>query len=86
MLFRSSAVEEGGLDLIILDLVMPKIDGFSFLETIKKKKVKTPVFVISNLSQGEDEKRARDLGAREYFTKSDISLAEIVAKIKADLK
>ena len=42
----------------------------------------TPVIVSSNLSQDEDIKRARDLGSRDYFIKSDTTLAQIVEKVK----
>lgn len=57
--------------LIMLDLVMPKMDGFKVLEIIKEKKIETPVIVLSNLSQEDDEKRARALGAMEFFIKSN---------------
>ncbi len=72
-------------DLIILDLVMPKKDGFFVLAELKKLKIATPVIVSSNLSQEEDIKRARELGARDYFVKSDTTLAQVVEKVKQAL-
>ncbi|MBI5356230.1 response regulator [Candidatus Collierbacteria bacterium] len=77
-----SSVQSAPFDLIILDLVMPKKDGFFVLAELKKLKIATPVIVSSNLSQEEDIKRAKELGARDYFIKSDTTLAEIVAKVK----
>jgi two-component system response regulator VicR len=77
-----SSVRESPFDLIILDLVMPKKDGFSVLAELRKLKIATPVIVSSNLSQEEDIKRARELGARDYFVKSDTTLTEIVEKVK----
>ncbi len=74
--------KDSSFDLILLDLVMPKKDGFFVLAELKKLKIATPVIVSSNLSQDEDIKRAKDLGARDYFIKSDTTLADIVEKVK----
>lgn len=80
-----SAAHESHFDLIILDLVLPKKDGFSVLLELKKLNIATPVIICSNLSQDEDIKRAKALGARDYFVKSDITLAEIVEKVKGQM-
>lgn len=77
-----SAAQKIPFDLILLDLVMPKKDGFFVLAELKKLKITIPVIVSSNLSQEEDIKRAKELGARDYFIKSDTTLAEIVEKVK----
>lgn len=69
--------------LIICDLIMPKVDGFQVLEFIKDNKIKTPVIILTNLSQTEDEKRVRELGASEFFIKSNTSILKIVEHIKA---
>lgn len=68
-------------DLVVLDLVMPVMDGFTVLTEMKAKKNATPVIVASNLSQEEDIARARDLGAAGYYIKSDTPLASIVQQI-----
>lgn len=73
-------------DLILCDLVVPKIDGFGVLQTLKDKGVSTPVIVLSNLSQEEDEKKAKELGAKEFFIKSNTPLMTIVEKIENFLK
>lgn len=67
-------------DLVLLDLLMPGMDGWDFLENLSKGATKTPVIVISNLNQSEDIQRAMDLGATDFMVKSDVSLAEIVEK------
>ncbi|PIR93812.1 response regulator [Candidatus Falkowbacteria bacterium CG10_big_fil_rev_8_21_14_0_10_39_11] len=75
-------LESGAFDLMLLDLVMPGLDGFGVLQQIKDKNIKTNVIVSSNLGQEEDFKRAKDLGAVDYLVKSDTTLAQIVEKIK----
>ena len=71
--------------LILLDLVIPKLDGFKVLEKLRERKINTLVIVITNLSQIEDEKRVRELGAVGFFVKSNTSISEIVSKIQEKL-
>lgn len=75
-------LQEESFDLILTDLVMPKVDGFAVLTTLRERNNTTPVIVLTNLSQVEDESRARALGAAGFFVKSDIPVAEIVERIK----
>jgi DNA-binding response OmpR family regulator len=74
-------------DLILLDLVMPIKDGFETLEELKldKKTKKIPVIILTNLGQEEDIKRGKDLGAVDYLVKSDLSIKEIIDKVKTYL-
>src|SRR5262245_27440864 len=58
-------------DLMLLDLMMPKLDGFSVLEELKRGDIKLPVIVTSNLSQPEDMKRVKELGAVDFLIKSE---------------
>ncbi|MBI5401038.1 MAG: response regulator [Candidatus Yonathbacteria bacterium] len=71
-------------DLIILDLMMPKKDGFTVLEEIKKNPdiASIPVIVISNLGQQSDQDRALAIGAKEYLVKVSYSMQEVVDKAK----
>ena len=71
--------------LVLLDLIMPKLDGFSVLEAIQKDSSlkKIPVIVLSNLGQEEDVKKAKLLGAKDFIVKSDASIQDVVAKIKS---
>ncbi len=75
-------LQEESFDLILTDLVMPKVDGFAVLTALRERGNTTPVIVLTNLSQAEDESRARTLGAAGFLVKSDISVSEIVERIK----
>lgn len=75
-------LDKESFDCILLDLVMPKVDGFVVLGEMQKKKNSPPVIVLTNLSQGEDEQRAKELGAKEFFVKTDISINDIVAEVR----
>lgn len=75
-------------DLILLDLILPKLNGFEALERMRTNPVNktTPVLVLSNLGQEEDIKRATALGASDYLVKANFSIQDIVAKIKEVLE
>lgn len=75
-------VETETLDLILLDLLMPKMDGYAFLKKLQEANIHTPIIVLSNLGQREDFEKAKALGALEFFVKSDIPVADIVERIK----
>jgi DNA-binding response OmpR family regulator len=73
-------------DLVLLDLMMPIKNGFEVLEEIKKstdaEKKKIPIVVSSNLGQKSDIETAMNLGASGFLVKSNISLKELVAKVR----
>ncbi|PIT95894.1 response regulator [Candidatus Falkowbacteria bacterium CG10_big_fil_rev_8_21_14_0_10_37_14] len=72
---------QGGIDLLILDLIMPKVNGFQVLEEMSRLKYQIPVVVATNLGQAEDLKRVRELGAKDYFIKSEVSIKDLVNKV-----
>ena len=74
-------------DLILLDLMIPKKDGFGVLEDIKKvpEVANIPVIILSNLGQQSDQTRAMELGATEYLVKVDYPIQEVIDKVKAYL-
>jgi len=74
-------------DLIVLDLLLPKVDGFEFLKRIKadEEMKNIPVLTISVLGQKNDQQKAIDLGAEAYFIKTEYKLGEIIDKIKGYL-
>ncbi len=72
----------GKYDLILLDLILPGIDGFTILKELQSKKSKTAVIVLSNLGQDEDRKKAMEYGVKDYLVKSNVPLAEIVQVVK----
>lgn len=71
-------------DLIVLDMMLPKKDGFAVLEEIKKDPTlaQIPVLVLSNLGQQSDRDHALELGAKEYLIKVEHSMQEVVDKVK----
>ncbi|NOQ68199.1 response regulator [Patescibacteria group bacterium] len=81
-------LEKAVPDIILLDVVMPKIDGFSVLKEIKKdpKLDKIPVVLLTNLSQKENVERGFALGASSYIIKAHFTPSEVVEKIKEVLK
>jgi DNA-binding response OmpR family regulator len=74
-------------DLILLDLILPKINGFSVLKKLKEDKETEdiPVIVLTNLEGLEDVDRALKMGATTYLVKANYRLEEVVTKIKKAL-
>lgn len=72
-------------DLILLDLLMPQMDGFEFLRKIKDLGTSAKIIVTSNLSQEDDIKTAQSLGASDFLIKSNSSLSDIVNRVTAAL-
>lgn len=76
-------------DLVLLDIMLPKVDGITILKKVRASNwpVKhKPILVFSNLGQPEDIKMAMDQGATEYLIKHMITPNDVVAKIKKHLK
>lgn len=71
-------------DFIILDIMMPRLSGTDLLEKLRAdvKGKDIPVIILTNLSEKEEEERARNLGVEEYLLKANITPSNIVAKIK----
>jgi chemosensory pili system protein ChpA (sensor histidine kinase/response regulator)/putative two-component system response regulator len=71
-------------DIIMLDIVMPGVDGFEFLKILKKEKLGgNPVVVIlSNQGQDEEIKKAKELGADDYIVKASAIPSEVLEQIK----
>ena len=74
-------------DLILLDLVIPKKDGFEVLKELKgdPKLNKVPVFCLTVLHQAEDIKKSQELGADDYLVKTDSLPEQVVTKVMARL-
>ena len=72
-------------DVILLDIVMPKKDGFATLEEIKANEnwKNIPVILATNLGQKEDREKGISLGAVEFFTKTDFTLNNLIEKINS---
>ena len=82
-------------DLIMLDILMPKKDGFEVLEELNREETtgmiggnehkSVPIIAFTNMDQDQDIKRARDLGVTEYLVKANYSMSEVIKKIKSHL-
>jgi DNA-binding response OmpR family regulator len=77
-------IKEKKPDLILLDLLMPKKDGFYVLGEVKSNPdwKLIPVIILSNLGEDESIKRALEAGADDYFVKSQHPIQEVVEKVK----
>lgn len=75
-------------DIILLDILMPKMDGFAVLEALKKDKdlAGIPVVLLTNLGQKDDVKKGFEKGAVGYLIKAHFMPSEVVDKIKKILK
>lgn len=71
-------------DLILLDLILPKMDGFEVLKKLKKedKTRDIPIVILTNLGSVNDIQKALDLGATTYLVKTDYDLSDVVDKVK----
>lgn len=77
------ALQSEAYDVMLLDMMMPIMDGFQVLQQLAASGKKRPViFVLSNLSQHEDTDRVMELGVKKYFIKSDTPLSVLVEEIK----
>lgn len=82
-------LEKFGPDIILLDIILPTVDGFEVLSKVranKDSKIKaTPVIMLSNLGQEDDVKKALSLGATDYMIKAHFTTEEIAEKVKKEL-
>ena len=78
--------QEKKCNIILLDVILPQIDGFSVLEEIRKKDKKTPVIMLTNLGTPEDKEKGDKFGATDYLVKASLTPAQISAKIKKYIK
>lgn len=81
-------INEPDIDLVLLDLILPRFDGFEILKKIRETEniKKLPVIVFSNLSEEKDINRAKELGATDFLVKSNFTLDELVEHINKSLK
>lgn len=71
-------------DLVLLDVIMPKLQGFDVLEALKRDPATAsiPVIMLSNLGQAEDVRRAMEAGAAGYLVKANLSLQALVSHVR----
>lgn len=81
-------VKEFKPDVVLLDIILPKLDGFAVLKDLKSdpQNKKIPVILLTNLGQEEDIGKGKKLGADDYFVKANHTPAEVVDKVKKVIK
>ncbi|MBU1102857.1 response regulator [Patescibacteria group bacterium] len=74
-------------DLILLDLIMPKMDGFEVLGELQKEEgtKDIPVIILTNLESSQDIERALVLGAKTYLVKANYDLKDVIQKVKENI-
>ena len=82
-----AAAIDYGPDLILLDVMMPKVSGFDVLDILRNtpETAKTRIIMLTALSQDSDRQKAQSLGVDDYLVKSQVVIADVVAKIKYHL-
>ncbi len=80
-----SLARGGGVDLVILDVMLPKLNGFEVLRTLRAERHTMPIIMLSARGAEMDKVMGLELGAEDYVTKP-FSLAELLARVKAALR
>lgn len=75
-------------DIIVLDIVLPDLNGFEFLRNIRKEPggAEMKVVILSNVAEHRDVEEAKELGALDYLVKTDFSLPQVVEKVESILR
>lgn len=81
-------INEPGIDVVLLDLILPNFDGFDILKKIREtESIKNvPVIVFSNLSEEKAVKKSQELGATDFMVKSNFTLDELIKHINSIIK
>ena len=77
-----AVAEDGSHDLIVLDVLLPEMDGFEVCRTLRQKRVDTPILMLTALDSVQDRVRGLDAGADDYLAKP-FALQELLARLRA---
>ena len=69
-------------DLILLDIILPQLDGFSVLQEVRSKNKNVPIIMLTNLGTSEDQEKGQRMGATDYWVKASLTPAQVSEKIK----
>ena len=73
------------LDLILLDILMPKMDGIEMARKLKENNIKVPIIFLTNIADADLINKALELGISDYIIKSDLGIDIIIQRIKQKL-
>ncbi|MDD4062390.1 MAG: response regulator [Candidatus Pacebacteria bacterium] len=76
-----SIIKKENPDIILLDIVMPKMGGFEVMEELQKDGIKIPIIIVSNSGQPVEIDLAQKLGAKDWLVKTDFDPKEVLEKI-----
>jgi len=80
-------IEGGGYDVVLLDVVLPLLDGFEIMTKLQaSKKPRPPIILLTNLGQKEDVERGLALGAVDYVIKAHFTPSEVLARVEKALR
>lgn len=81
-------LEQQKPDIVLLDLMMPNVGGIEVLKALKKKNLipNMPVIVLTNVMDPQTVAQAKELGARDYIVKTDLTPSQVVEKLEPFLK
>ena len=76
--------KENKFDIVLVDIIMPKLDGFAVLKELRtmEEYKEIPIFMLTNLGQDEDMEKGKKLGATDYLVKANFTPSQVLEKIK----
>ena len=77
-----AAIASDKFDIVLLDLILPEIDGFTLIKQIREKDTSVRIVILSNLGQPEDKDRVAPYNVTAYYVKSNTPLAAVVESIQ----
>lgn len=75
-------IQQEPFDLILLDLIMPKMDGFAVLTILRAQENKIPIIILTNLGRENDVKRTKEFDVKGFFIKSNTPITTIVERVR----
>jgi DNA-binding response OmpR family regulator len=80
-------VRESMPDIILLDVIMPQLDGFTVLKELRENmNINVPIVMLTNLGTEEDQKKGNDLGASDYLVKANLTPSQVSETIQKNLQ
>lgn len=77
--------KNGTFDIVLLDIILPKLDGFAVLKSLRAMDAykQVPIIMLTNLGQEEDVEKGKKLGATDYMVKANFTPSQVLEKVQA---